>query len=101
MPSARKRVSTATMGAHRTLGLLGAQGPRVHTAVLRDGKGKQAEGRACIKAQDKGGGTWDPRATISSVTQGRGEKRLEKLAGTRALSLLLLASPQVAQPVLC
>lgn len=24
--------------------LLGAQGPRVHIAVLRDGKGKQAEG---------------------------------------------------------
>lgn len=55
-PSATERVSTATMDT----ALLGAQGPREHIAMLKDGeKGKQVEGKACIKAQDKRKGAWD------------------------------------------
>lgn len=35
----------------------GAQGPREHTAVLKNGKGNQAEGKACAEkgsGQEKG-----------------------------------------------
>lgn len=33
---------------------MGAQGPREHEVVLKDGKGNQAEGKAYAKARDKG-----------------------------------------------
>lgn len=53
-------------------------GRRDLETMLKDGeKGKQAEGKACIKAQDKRKGVWDRGQQPLRDTEGRGDKAEE------------------------
>lgn len=73
LPSATARVSTTTMATvpSQRLGDLGN--------MLKDQeKGKQAEGKACIKAQDKRKSTWDcGKPPLQDTEEGKGDKAAE------------------------